>query len=166
MCIFIQRMKDFSICITVVRVFTIRSISRLPVVRSAIARLRNHLEIGWCCCQYNFISRTRTRFCSLFANKIDGQTEQVAAVIRQNPPCHPLAIWWGIGVYYGADFCYNNSNKRLYFILDRTQWQQYAIIYYRPTADTQDNTVSIKFNQFMNNTTKPITIIRHKNYKK
>ena len=23
-------------------------------------------------CQYNFISRTRTRFCSLFANKIDG----------------------------------------------------------------------------------------------
>ena len=33
----------------VVRVFTIRSISRLPVVRFAIARLRNHLEIGWCC---------------------------------------------------------------------------------------------------------------------
>jgi len=29
----------------VVRVFTIRSISRLPVVRFAIARLRNHLEI-------------------------------------------------------------------------------------------------------------------------
>ena len=30
----------------VVRVFTIRSVSRLPVVRFAIARLRNHLEIA------------------------------------------------------------------------------------------------------------------------
>ena len=45
----------------VVRVFTIRSISRLPVVRFAIARLRNHLEIGCstgkCGCQQNGLRR-------------------------------------------------------------------------------------------------------------
>jgi len=41
----IQKFDDDDDDDDVVRVFTIRSISRLPVVRFAIARLRNHLEI-------------------------------------------------------------------------------------------------------------------------